>query len=79
MQEKKEYGSVKEIKQSIYNNEYWDNYFNSAPEGVKKRERRWILDHPGDSRFSLNYASYRSAIANRRFTEWVMACASKVS
>ena len=51
----------------------------SAPEGVKKRERRWILDHPGDSRFSLNYASYRSAIANRRFTEWVMACASKVS
>lgn len=42
MQEKKKYGLVKKIRANNYANEYWDNYFNSAPEGVKKYLRfKW--------------------------------------
>ena len=42
MQEKKEYKEVKEIGEGNYANEYWNNYFNSAPEGVKKYLRfKW--------------------------------------
>ncbi len=54
MQEKKKYKEVKEIGASNYANEYWDNYFNSAPEGVKKYLRfKWDVYENNESTKNL--------------------------